>query len=147
MIHGERSAKWHDRFMRLAKEVSTWSKDPKTKVGCVIVDDKRRVISVGYNGFPRGVPDDEHLLNDREDKLARVVHAELNAILSAGNPMRLEGATLYCSLYPCNECAKSIIQSGIAVIIAPYPGNGEWSDAWAISDQMFTDSGVDQVLL
>ena len=131
--HSEKSSDWDSRFLRLAEHVGMWSKDPSTRVGCVIVDPKRRVLSVGYNGFPRGVEDDPTILADRPAKYARVVHAELNAILNKGD---VEGATLYCSLFPCNECAKSIIQSGIIRVVAPKPDTPRWNSAHAIALEM-----------
>jgi len=110
-------AMWDERFMRLAAHVAQWSKDPSTKVGAVIVDSKRRVIAMGYNGFPRGVDDSPERYADREVKYAHVVHAELNAILNALGPV--EGCTLYTTLEPCTGCAKAIIQSGISRVVLP----------------------------
>lgn len=106
--------KWNTRFFELAKHVATWSKDPRTKVGAVVVDDLNRIIGVGYNGFPRGVVDTPALYQDRESKLQRVVHAETNAILNSNTSVR--GCKIYVTLPPCNECAKIIIQSGIAEV-------------------------------
>lgn len=134
--------KWTLRFLELAKHVSTWSKDPSTKVGAVIVDDQRRVISMGYNGFPRGVADLEVRLNDRPTKYSMVAHAELNAILSSPNSVK--GATIYVwPLPPCNECAKSIIQSGILRVIAPKISNERWGSSNELAATMFRESGVD----
>jgi dCMP deaminase len=110
--------KWHQRFFDLAKHVAQWSKDPSTKVGAVIVNDRRIVIGVGYNGFPRGVLDHEDRYNDRPTKYAHVVHAELNAIFNATESV--QGCTLYVTLAPCNECAKAIIQSGITSVWSPW---------------------------
>ena len=109
--------KWDERFMRLARHVAMWSKDPSTKVGAVVVDSKRRVIALGYNGFPRGVDDSPERYADRPTKYAHVVHAELNAILNALGPV--EGCTLYVTLEPCTTCAKAIIQSGIRRVVLP----------------------------
>lgn len=106
--------KWGNRFLELAEHVATWSKDPRTKVGAVITDDLNRIIGIGYNGFPRGVVDSPALYQDRESKLQRVVHAEANAILNSNTSVR--GCKLYVTLPPCNECAKIIIQSGIAEV-------------------------------
>jgi len=108
---------WSERFLLLAKHVAQWSKDPSTRVGAVIVDDLRHVVSVGYNGFPRGIKDD-HRLTVREEKYPLVVHAEANAILNATVPVR--GCHLYLWPFPpCSECAKLIIQSGILMVHAP----------------------------
>ena len=88
--------KWVKRFFRLANEVATWSKDPSTKVGAVIVGENKQIISQGYNGFPRGVDDTEERYNNREIKYKMVVHAEMNAILNAlYNGSSVKGATLY----------------------------------------------------
>ena len=106
---------WDEYFMGLAHLSALRSKDPNTQVGAAIVDENHRVVSVGYNGFPTGVSDDEFPWS-REggvltSKYAFVVHAELNAILNSQRSVR--GCTIYVSLFPCNECAKAIIQSGI----------------------------------
>ena len=142
--------KWDRRFLELAKHISTYSKDPSTKVGAIIVDDNHLVVGMGYNGFPRGVEDTEERLNDREQKYAMVVHAEANAILMAGG--RCKGTTLY--VYPsfvlppiCNECAKLVIQSGIREVVGYEPDlNDERAKRWAksigVSQQMCKEAGV-----
>jgi len=108
---------WDYRLIDLAKQIATWSKDPRTKVGAVIVDSDRRIISTGYNGFPRGVYDDPELLNNRDDKLKRIIHAEANAIINAC--CDLTGAYMYSTLTPCSQCAGFIIQSGISRVYTP----------------------------
>ena len=110
---------WDEYFMGLAHLSALRSKDPNTQVGAAIVDENHRVVSVGYNGFPTGVSDDEFPWS-REggvltSKYAFVVHAELNAILNSQRSVR--GCTIHVSLFPCNECAKAIIQSGIKKIV------------------------------
>ena len=110
---------WDDYFMGLAHLSAMRSKDPSTQVGAAIVNPQHRVIGIGYNGFPFGCDDDvfpwarEGKSNDT--KYPYVVHAELNAILNCSQSCR--GCTLYVSLFPCNECAKAIIQSGITKIV------------------------------
>lgn len=110
---------WEEYFMGLAHLSAKRSKDPNTSVGAAIVDDNNHVVSIGYNGFPKGCSDDEFPWDREGDvldtKYAFVVHAELNAILNAKT--NLEGCTIYVSLFPCNECAKAIIQSGIKKIV------------------------------
>ncbi len=110
---------WEEYFMGLAHLSAKRSKDPNTSVGAAIVDDNNHVVSIGYNGFPKGCSDDEFPWEREGDvldtKYAFVVHAELNAILNAKT--NLEGCTIYVSLFPCNECAKAIIQSGIKKIV------------------------------
>lgn len=110
---------WDEYFMGIALLSAMRSKDPSTKVGAAIVKDKR-VLSLGYNGMPRGVKDEDmpwgkSSSNPLETKYPYVVHAELNAILNANKD--LTGSTLYVTMYPCNECAKAVIQAGIVEII------------------------------
>ncbi len=110
---------WDTYFMSLAHLSALRSKDPNTGVGAVIVDNMHRIVSIGYNGMPRGC-DDELFPWNREgsfidSKYAYVVHAELNAILNS--PRSVQDCTIYVSLFPCNECAKAIIQSGIKKIV------------------------------
>lgn len=110
---------WDTYFMALAHLSSSRSKDPNTQVGAVIVDEMHRIVSIGYNGMPRGI-DETKLSWEREGgfldtKYAYVVHAELNAILNASRSVA--GCTIYVSLFPCNECAKAIIQSGIREVV------------------------------
>ena len=107
--------KWRTRFMELAEHVSTWSKDPSTQVGAVIVSPDRKRVDFGYNGFPRGVEDTDERLGDRTVKYTMVVHAEANAILNSTESV--EGCSIYVwPLPPCSECAKLIIQSGITKV-------------------------------
>jgi len=110
--------KWDHRFLDLAELVGSWSKDPSTKVGSCLVDDKQRIISVGFNGPPRGVKDDR--LHDREVKYRHIIHSEVNSLLFAARSV--EGATCYVHpLPPCAACTSKLIQSGIAKIVAPVP--------------------------
>ena len=115
----ENTLTWDEYFMGLAHLSALRSKDPNTQVGAAIIDENHRVVSVGYNGFPTGVSDDEFPWSREGDvltsKYAFVVHAELNAILNSQRSVR--GCTIYVSLFPCNECAKAIIQSGIKKIV------------------------------
>ena len=111
---------WDEYFMGVALLAAQRSKDPSTQVGACIVDSSKRILSTGYNGFPKGCSDDDFPWNRDEalgeTKYPFVVHAELNAILNASGKS-LAGATLYVALFPCNECAKAIIQSGISEVI------------------------------
>ena len=110
---------WDEYFMGLAHLSAMRSKDPSTQVGAVIVDQEHKVVGIGYNGLPIGCSDDEFPWDREggmlETKYAFVVHAELNAILNSTRD--LHSCTLYVSLFPCNECAKAIIQSGIRKIV------------------------------
>lgn len=132
--------KWTRRFVELAQLVATWSKDPSTKVGAVIVDDLRRVIATGYNGFPRGVRDDAARYADRAVKYPLVVHAEANAILNAVANVR--GATLVATMLPCAECAKLIVQSGIACVAAPRIDNDRWTESHTFARMIFNEAEV-----
>ncbi|MBQ1467296.1 MAG: dCMP deaminase family protein [Solobacterium sp.] len=142
----ENTLTWDEYFMGLAHLSALRSKDPNTQVGAAIVDENHRVVSVGYNGFPRGCDDDEFPW-DREGgmlvtKYAYVVHAELNAILNSPRPVR--GCTLYVSLFPCNECAKAIIQSGITKIVYESDKYAETEAIYA-SKRMLQAAGVELV--
>lgn len=136
--------KWNDRFLELATHISSWSKDPSRKVGCVIAKEKH-VVSLGYNGFPPGVKDLEGRMIDRATKLKFTQHAERNAIYNA--KQSLDGATLYTTLFPCCECAKTIISHGITKVVyrkelENRPGVDYNSD---YSKIMFDESGVEIV--
>ena len=111
---------WDQYFMGIAKLSAMRSKDPNTQVGACIVSQDNKILSMGYNGFPRGCDDDEFPWNREgelyDSKYAYVTHSELNAILNYRGGS-LEGTKIYVTLFPCNECAKAIIQSGIAEIV------------------------------
>ena len=135
-------ASWSLRYLELARHIAAWSKDPSTKVGAVIVRPDNTIASVGYNGFPRGVSDTQ--LDNREYKLQRTIHAEMNAILSAKEP--LSGYTLYVTLAPCSHCAAAIIQSGIKSVYFDNDmttNKPKWTDSFAVSYEMFMESGVE----
>ena len=133
---------WDEYFMGVALLAANRSKDPGTQVGACIVSDTNVIISTGYNGFPIGCSDDEFPWNrEGEDtKYPYVVHAELNAILNAQGK-RLKGSRIYVDLFPCNECAKAIIQSGIKEVIYLCD---KYADTPAViaSKKMFSSSGV-----
>lgn len=112
---------WDDYFMAVAQLSALRSKDPNTQVGACIVNKRKRIIGIGYNGFPTGC-DDDHLPWSREGafletKYPYVCHAEMNAITNSSNKPELEGAAMYVSLFPCNECAKLIVQVGIKEVV------------------------------
>ena len=135
---------WDEYFMALAILSSKRSKDPSTQVGACIVDENNKILSMGYNGMPIGINDD-NITWEREGsfldtKYAYVCHAELNAILNYGGGS-LDGARVYVTLFPCNECAKAIIQSGMKEVIYmqdKYAG----SDTTKASKKMFDMAGV-----
>ena len=128
----------------LANFVAGWSKDPSTQVGAVIANvNTKRVVSMGFNGFPAGVEDSEDRLETREIKYEMVVHAEANALLFAGPAA--EGCTLYVTpLPPCARCAVLIIQAGISRVVCPTPDKSKepWATQSRISETMFGESGV-----
>lgn len=137
---------WDEYFMGVALLSSFRSKDPHTKVGACIVNTKKRIVGIGYNGFPYGCSDEKYPWeNNKENKFLDtkypyVVHAEANAILNSTES--LDNATLYVSLFPCNECAKLIIQSGIKHIVYmddKYKGQ----DSFIASRRMFDSANVD----
>jgi dCMP deaminase len=114
------SINWDEYFMGIAVLSSLRSKDPSTKVGACIVDSEHKVVSIGYNGMPRGI-EEENLPWEKgeglESKYLYVCHAEFNAILNTRNGATLQGCSLYVTLFPCNECAKAIIQTGIKEVV------------------------------
>jgi dCMP deaminase len=133
--------KWELRYLEMAKLVSTWSKDPSTKVGSVIVDSDNTVISVGFNSLPRRIQDTDQRLNNRDIKLKMIIHAEINAIITAKRP--LTGATIYT--YPfmsCSQCAGMIIQSGICRHISYKTNNERWKDSFDLALEMFDEARV-----
>lgn len=111
--------KKHDHhFVELAKLISTKSKDPSTKTGAVIIDPNGRIVSTGYNGFPRDMPDDPQAYANREEKYSRIVHCEMNALIFAQRS--LEGCTLYTwPFLSCDRCAVHMLQAGISRFVAP----------------------------
>lgn len=138
-------SKWDVRYLNLAKEVSTWSKDPSSKIGAVAVGSKGQVLSQGYNGFPRGIFDGGARLKDRELKYKYIVHAEQNLIYNATyNGVSLDGATLYVTGLPvCSECAKGVIQVGIKRVVMPEQDIKEnWKESWDYSKVFFSEAGV-----
>lgn len=137
------TSKWDKRFMELAKQVSTWSKDKSTGVGAVIVNDKKKVLSLGFNGFPRGVDDDVESRHERPEKNHYVVHAERNALDEAETS--LEGATIYCTFFTCSTCAHGIIQKGLKRVVAPEPDwNAErYAETQKHAMQMYKEAGVE----
>ena len=132
--------KWDQRYINLSKHIADWSKDPSTKVGAVIVDDKGRIVSLGFNGFPQKISDNDRL-NDRDKKYNVIVHAEANAILFANKD--LSGHTIYTYPFqPCSRCAGLIIQSGIKRVVTIKNNNPRWQEDFSTSEQMLIEAGV-----
>lgn len=138
--------KWDVRFLELARHVAQWSKDPSTKCGAVVVDDTRRVVSMGFNGFARGTDDSPEKYADRDYKLENVIHCEENAILQAGED--LAGYSIYSSAMPCSRCAACIIQCGIQTVVVPhreedaFSYRDHWNDSFDRAAQQFVDARV-----
>lgn len=165
MIDQQRAQKWDRRFLELAEHVAGWSKDRSTQVGAVIVGSRRRVLSMGYNGFCRGVDDTDETLHQRPEKYFWAEHGERNAIYNATES--LEGATIYVSawknaekdvchsgdifdLYPagnlpiCMDCARAIVQVGIkrVVVWGPIFHAPQWADHITRTPDLFRQAGV-----
>ena len=128
------------RFADLVTLVASWSKDPSSQVGAAIVDAKNRVVSLGFNGFPRAVADASV---DRDEKLRRTIRAEENALLFAHRPV--EGCTVYVTHPPCARCAAKLIQAGVVRVVA-LPPTPEFAARWAAeiasTRAMFAEAGV-----
>ena len=142
----ERKMKWDIRYLKLAEEVSKWSKDPSSQIGAVAVGSKGQVLSQGYNGFPRGIEDSLSRYSIRETKYKYIVHAEQNVIYNATyNGVSLYGATLYVYGLPvCNHCALGVIQVGITrVVMSKQKIKEQWIDSWNMTKQLFDEAGVE----
>lgn len=144
-----KSPKWTGRFLFLAKSISSWSKDPSTKAGAVIMTVSGEPVSFGYNGIPKKITDSEVLYKDRDTKLMVVEHAERNAIYQANR--NLSGCVIYVTHYPCTGCARAIIQSGITTVVVDQEqtiGSGSdyttrWNNEIEMSKWMFEQAGVE----
>ena len=140
-------SKWDNRFLEMARSVAEWSKDPATKIGCVIVDPKSRtVVAVGYNGLPRGVDDANAARYVRPTKYLYTEHSERNAVYNAARRgTTTEGCTMYMPWYPCADCARAIIQSGITRLVCGRPQyelRPDWADSWAAAEIMLGEAEV-----
>lgn len=140
-----RGEDWWDKwFLQLAGHVATASKDPSTKVGAIIVDEKRRIIGTGYNGFPRGIEDTVERYENRAVKYEMVVHAEINAVLNAVKQVR--GCTLYSTFFPCPRCAATIIQAGILrVVHIPSPSDQRYAESRQLAQRMFDEAQIEVI--
>ncbi len=135
--------KWDMQFLEIAQKVSTWSKDPSTKVGAVIYAADKSPVSQGYNGFPRGMDDDERLLN-RELKYQKIIHAEENAILFAKRD--LDGCSIYnYPFLPCCHCASLLVQSRISRVVTFKNNIVRWAQNMEEARNTFKECGVELV--
>ena len=140
------SNKWDQRFLHLAGHISNWSKDPSTKVGCVVVGSDREIRSTGFNGFPRGIEDSSERLDDRNQKYPLICHAEENAIMHAARVgVSLKGCVAYVTWPPCTRCARSLIQAGVVEVV--FPENIDVPERWVadfdMSMSMMKEAGLE----
>lgn len=144
------SLKWHKRFMEIATLVSSWSKDESTKVGAVVVGIDKEIRATGYNGIVRGVDDDVEERSQRPTKYEFYEHAERNAIYNAClTGVSLKGCAIYVTYFPCTDCARAIIQTGIKLVLtnkkidSKIVANSDWRENLDYSRQMFKEAGVE----
>lgn len=131
--------KWDQRFLDLAGHVAGWSKDPSTQCGAVIARPDKTIASLGFNGYPQGVEDE--FLADREYKLQRVIHAEMNALLFLRE--RAYGYFLYTAPFgPCARCAAHIIQAGISTVVTSAGPPDRWKESLDVTRELFKQAGV-----
>ncbi|PHK94625.1 deoxycytidylate deaminase [Pseudoroseomonas rhizosphaerae] len=142
----EKLARWDTRYIGLAHHIAQWSKDPRAKVGAVLVNQPRaRIVATGFNGFPSNVEDSAERLQDKATKLRMMVHAEQNALLHAGHDAR--GCDAYVVGKPvCNTCATLLIQAGVRRVVAAAPREGTasyWDRVGLLSIAMLREAGVE----
>jgi len=149
------TARWDRHFLQLCLDHARMSKDPNTRVGCVIVGPDREPITDGFNGFPRGIADTADRLNDRDTKLRIIVHAEMNALMNAARAgHKTKGGTLYLAATddsgnvwggaPCSQCLKHCIQAGISEIVShPWKAvPSRWHEDIAFSRTLLSEAGI-----
>ena len=143
--------KWDLRFIKLAKHISSWSKDKSTKVGAVIVNNKNNPISMGFNGFPTNV---DETIEERHEKLLKydyTVHGEANAIATAAkNGQKTNGCTMYVTYFPCSTCAGLIVNSGIKKLVCenkPDLNHERWGEKWKISKTILDEGNVEIIYM
>jgi len=138
---------WNKRFIELTDHIATWSKDRSTKCCSVIVDNDNDIVSIGYNGFPRGVNDNVESRHERPTKYLYCEHGERNAIYSAARKgVALKGCILYTRWFPCSDCARACIQVGLTEIVCERP-KGEardlrWKESHEAAEIMLNEAGV-----
>lgn len=136
---------WDKRFIELSKNIAVWSKDKSTKVGAIITTKENDIVSTGYNGFPRGVDDDIEERYERPQKYLWTEHAERNAIYSAAKRgISLKGCTIYLPWFPCADCSRAIIQSGIDEMVCTVPDldHPVWGEGFKVALEMFKECNV-----
>ena len=148
------SAKWDIRYLDVAKLVGTWSKDPSTQVGAVVVGQIGEILATGYNGFSRGIIDSNYRYEDRAKKYELIVHAEMNCIYNAThNGVALKDSTLYIHGLPvCHECAKGVIQVGIKRVVMPWTKpqddvDDKWVKSYTKTLAMFEECDIESTFI
>lgn len=147
------SNKWDKRYMGIAREVSTWSKDPSRQIGAVAIGEKGQILAQGYNGFPRGIKDSDERYSDREKKYKYVVHAEMNCIYNASwNGVSLNNSIFYVYGLPvCSECAKGLIQVGVKKVVVQVPNQISipinWLKHEKTTKELFREAGIEYAKL
>lgn len=136
---------WDERYLGLSEYIAGWSKDPSTQTGAVIVRQNNTIVSLGFNGFPRGIHDDLRLA-DRLLKYEIIIHCEINALVSAGQDV--SDCTLYTwPFLSCSRCASVMIQAGIKRVVAPINTNTRWEKNLKLSRALFAEAGIEVVEL
>ena len=143
--------KWDLHYLNLAKEISTWSKDPSTKIGAVAVGKHGQILATGYNGFPRGIEDSVDRLTNRETKYSYMIHGEMNCIYNATlTGVSLDNATLYVHGLPvCSDCAKGVAQVGIKKVFACHPVtiSSKWEQSNLLTKSIFEEIDIDYMII
>jgi dCMP deaminase len=137
---------WDTKFLKLAMHIASWSKDQSSKVGAVIVGPDNEIRSTGYNGFPRGTRDGVPSRNSRPDKYLWTEHAERNAIYNAARAgIALDGCSMYLPWFPCVDCARAIVQTGIKMLVAAIPdwNHQQWGLHFKVAKELFDEVGTE----
>lgn len=145
-MNAEERGLWDRRFLELAAKIGSWSKDRSAKTGSIIVDCDRIIRSTGFNGFPRGINDDVEGRHERPAKYSWTEHAERNAIYNAArNGVTIAKCTCYVNWFPCIDCARAIIQTGIVRVVGLEPDRHDqkWGADFRLSLEMFSEAGVE----
>jgi dCMP deaminase len=142
-LQHDRTMKWTGRFLDVAHQIAQWSKDPTTKVGAIAVSTSRQILAEGYNGLPRHVFDNDNRMQ-RPEKYLWTVHAEANLVAHAArNGIKLEGATIYVTHFPCAQCAALLIQAGVRVVVVDKNGKTSMpQEHFDVANRMFLEAGV-----
>lgn len=141
----DESTDWDRRLYELARYVGQWSKDRSTKVGCVISTADRQVVSIGYNGFPRGIDDDRGVRHSSPTKYLWTEHAERNAIYGAARlGIATNGCEMFLSWFPCMDCARAIVQAGISRLVAVQPdvSDARWGEQFVAARELLDEARV-----